>query len=68
MVFGFDRSTDETSLTVFLERIASQPLLETLVCRLEDQEIEELVELFTGLMKKHLSKKEYHRLFLGEAD
>ncbi|MCA1766268.1 MAG: hypothetical protein LC633_08515, partial [Desulfobulbaceae bacterium] len=67
-VFGFDRSTDETSLTVFLERIAGQPLLETLVCRLEDQEIEELVELFTGLMKKHLSKKEYHRLFLGEAD
>lgn len=68
MVFGFDRATDESSLTVFLERIASPPLLETLVCRLEDHEIEELVDLFTGLMKKHLSKKEYHRLFLGDAD
>ncbi len=68
MVFGFDRPTDESSLTLFLERIANQPLLETLVCRLEDHEIEELVDRFTGLMKKHLSKKEYHRLFLGEAD
>ncbi|MDF1577365.1 MAG: hypothetical protein RQ753_00510 [Desulfurivibrionaceae bacterium] len=68
MVFGFDRATDETSLAVFLEKIAGRPMLQTLVPRLENHEIEGIVDLFTGLMKKHLSKEEYHRFFLGEAD
>lgn len=68
MVFGFDRATDETSLIVFLEKMTSPPLLATMASRLEDHEIEVVVDLFTGLMKKHLSKKEYHRLFLGDVN
>lgn len=67
-VFGFDRATDEASLALFLEKMASRPLLETLLPRLEDRDIDAVVELFTALMKKHLSEKEYHRLFLGDAD
>ncbi len=66
MVFGFDRATDEKSLAVFLEKIVSPDLLAKLVPRLEDQEIDSVLQLFTGLMKKHLSKKEFHRIFLGD--
>jgi hypothetical protein len=66
MVFGFDRATDEASLALFLEKIGRPELLATLVPRLEEKEIASVVDLFTGLMKKHLSKKEYHKLFLGE--
>ena len=67
MVFGFDRITDERSLAVFLQKIASPNMLDKLVPRLEEQEIENVLQLFTGLMKKHLSKSEYHRLFLGDS-
>ncbi len=66
MVFGFDRITDERSMAIFLQKIASPNMLDKLVPRLEEQEIEDVLQLFTGLMKKHLSKSEYHRLFLGD--
>ena len=66
MVFGFDRATDEKSIAVFLQKIVDPDLLAKLVPRLEDQEIESVLQLFTGLMKKHLSKTEFHRLFLGD--
>jgi hypothetical protein len=63
--FGFDRSTDERSLALFLSCFADQKLLDTLVPRLEDNEILQVVDFITGLMHKHLSEKEYHRLFLS---
>ncbi|MEN8134864.1 MAG: hypothetical protein ABFS18_04935 [Thermodesulfobacteriota bacterium] len=66
MLFGFDRATDEESIAVFLQKIADPDLLAKLVPRLEDQEIESVLHLFTGLMKKHLSKNEFHRLFLDD--
>ena len=66
MVFGFDQATDERSLAVFLQKIANPDMLAKLIPRLESQEIDSVVEIFTGLMKKHLSKTEYHDLFLGD--
>ena len=64
--FGFDRSTDERSLALFLSSFADQQLLDTLLPRLADQEILQVVDFITGLMQKHLSEKEYHKLFLSE--
>jgi len=64
--FGFDRSTDERSLALFLSCFADQQLLDTLLPRLADQEILQVVDFITGLMQKHLSEKEYHKLFLSE--
>lgn len=66
MVFGFDRATDERSLADFLQHIASPNMLAKLIPRLASHEIDDVVEIFTGLMKKHLSKSEYHDLFLGD--
>ena len=66
MVFGFDRETDERSLRSFIRRIAGQEMLDELLPRFSSQEIDSVVDLFTGLMKKHLTKKEYHHLFLGD--
>lgn len=65
-MFGFDRNTDEASLAAFLKKIAAPAMLEEIIPRLEEQEIEAVVELFMGLMKKHLSRKEFHRLFLAD--
>lgn len=64
--FGFDRSTDERSLALFLSCFADRQLLDTLLPRLADQEILQVVDFITGLMQKHLSEEEYHKLFLSE--
>jgi len=64
MVFGFDRITDEKSLAVFLHKFSSPELSKVLLPRLEYHEIEAIIHLLTGLMKKHLHKNEYHHLFL----
>ena len=64
--FGFDRPTDEKSLALFLSCFADQKLLNTLLPRLEDNEILQVVDFITGLMQKHLGEDEYHKLFLSE--
>ena len=66
MCFGLERRLDEKSLAAFLERYCNRDLLSVLIPRLSSPEIDETVAFLTGLLKKHLSEVEYHRLFLGE--
>jgi len=66
--FGFSREVDEKSLIVYLQKFSEDTLAKTLVPRLSDQEIDELFELMTRLMRKHLVDKEYHTLFLKDHD
>ena len=64
--FGLDRATDERSLAAFLQRFAEPKLLEQLIPRLTEQEIAAAVDVLSGLLRQHLSEKEYHRLFLQD--
>ena len=66
IAFGFDRATDERSFGLFIERFADRKLMETLLPRLQDEDIQATVDFLTGIMRKHLSEKEYHSLFLAE--
>ncbi|RUM36934.1 MAG: hypothetical protein DSY57_04885 [Desulfobulbus sp.] len=66
--FGLDRATDEQSLMLFLQLFSRKQLLEILVPRLDDQEIDQTVHLLTTLMRNHLKEREYHELFLGDMD
>ena len=66
IVFGFDRAMDEKSLLQFLQRFTAKNLLGVLVPRLQDDDIFTIVDFLTAIMKKHLSEKEYHSLFLAE--
>ena len=66
MAFGFSREEDESSLIVLLQKFSDDELIQLLCGRISDSEIESLVDLLTGLMKKHLSGEEYHRYFLKE--
>jgi hypothetical protein len=66
IVFGLDRQTDEAAITSFIKRFANDKLLQALVPRLGDREIEELLDLLSSTMGKHLSDKEYHNLFLSD--
>jgi hypothetical protein len=63
--FGLDRATDERSLIAFIKAFTGRDLLAAIVPRLEDREITAVVDMLTGLMKKHFSEQEYHQLFLS---
>lgn len=66
MFFGMNRATDEQSLIAFLRQFSSDRLTAALVPRMSEEEIHQVVDLLTGIMRNHLSGEEYHRLFLGE--
>lgn len=66
--FGLSRELDEQSLALFLRLFTRGQLLETLIPRLEEEEITGLVQQLTALLHKHLAEKEYHELFLGDED
>ena len=66
MLFGLNRATDEQSLVAFLRLFSADRLTQELVPRMSEEEIHQLVDLLTQIMRNHLSGDEYHRLFLGE--
>ena len=66
MFFGLDRATDEQSLITFLKQFSKDRLLGTLAPRMSEEEIHQVVDLLTMVMRNHLSGEEYHYLFLGE--
>ena len=65
--FGADRETDENTVVYYLQKFSDDDLILALVKRMDDAEIEEIFNLVTRVMKRHLSESEYHRLFLKES-
>jgi len=66
--FGLNRETDERSLAIFLKLFSRDELLQTLIPRLGDDEIIQLVDQLTTVLRNHLQEAEYHELFLGDPD
>lgn len=64
--FGLDRPTDEASLTVYLQHFSDDDLTRVLTSRIEDQDLDDLVDHISRLLKKYLKEEEYHRLFLKD--
>jgi len=66
IAFGFDRASDERSFELFLQKFVDKKLMGTLLPRMLDEDISATVDFLTGIMRKHLTEKEYHSLFLAE--
>jgi hypothetical protein len=64
--FGLDRETDERSLKMFLKKMVEEAVLDTILPRLADEEFAQIVDHINAILHAHLSKEEYHRLFLEE--
>jgi cytochrome c553 len=67
IAFGLSRELDEQSLTAYLQKLTDDAVLEALLPRLSDQEIAEVVDFAGGLLKRHFTEEEYHRLFLKDS-
>lgn len=64
--FGWDRETDENTVTCYLQMFSDDRLMEKLCPRFSDDELAEIYALINRLLKTHLTDGEYHRLFLKE--
>lgn len=66
VAFGLSREVDEQSLMYYLQKFSDDDLLQAIVPRLTDAEIDRCFSLISELMRNHLSDDEYHRLFLKD--
>jgi hypothetical protein len=64
--FGFNRETDENTIIYYLQKFSDDGLMQALVKRLTDQDLADIFDLLTRLLKAHLTEEEYHHLFLKE--
>jgi len=68
VAFGFSREVDEKSLIYYLQKFSDDDMMEILVPRMSDAEIEAIFNLVSRTMRKHLKEEEYHQYFLKEED
>ena len=64
--FGLNRATDENTIIYYLQKFADDRLMETLIKRLSDEELNTFFTMITSTLKTHLSESEYHQLFLKD--
>lgn len=64
--FGLNLELDRQSFSCFLQLAGRPEFADLLAARLTSAEIEQHVDFFTGLLRKYLSKSEYHQIFLGD--
>lgn len=62
--FGYDRKTDENTIQYYLQKFSDDRLMKILLPRLTDEELAEIFDLLSRLLKNHLGEEEYHQLFL----
>ena len=66
--FGYDRKTDENTIIYYLQKFSDDKLMEKIIGKLSDDELDEIFNLITRLLKKNLTESEYHSLFLKDED
>ena len=64
--FGLNRETDENTIIYYLQKFSDDTLMKTLMKKMTDDELNEVFNLVTRLLKNHLSESQYHALFLKE--
>ncbi|MDR2140222.1 MAG: cytoplasmic protein [Deltaproteobacteria bacterium] len=64
---GFDHETDLATLQVYLQKFSDDQLMARLLPRLSQEEISQLFSVIGQTLSRHLSREEYHGLFLKQA-
>ena len=62
--FGADRKTDENTVIYYLQKFSDDKLMQTIMPRLSDDELQEIFDLINRILNKHLKHRQYHQLFL----
>ena len=64
--FGMDRKTDEETVMFYLQKFSEDRFMKAFMPKLSHEELESVYDGINILLKKHLTEKEYHSLFLKE--
>jgi hypothetical protein len=64
--FGMNRETDENTLVYYLQKFSDDKLMAVLRKRMGNDDLAQLFNLLSDLLRKHLSEDEYHKHFLKE--
>lgn len=64
--FGLNRETDENTIIYYLQKFSDDALMDKIVKRMSDEDLHDIFFMVTGMLKKHLTESEYHRLFLKD--
>ena len=64
--YGLDRATDQATLQFYLQKFSDDDCLARLLPRLGQEQMDNLFELLSGLLRQHLNEEEYHQLFLKD--
>ncbi len=62
--FGLSPELDKTSCSLYLQLLGRKEFAEVFADRMSSEEIETVVDMIGSLIHKHITKQEYHRLFL----
>jgi len=66
--FGLDRETDEGTLTWYLQKFSDDDHMALIRERMSEEDLKTLFDMLGGLLKKYLSEKEYHAVFLKDQE
>ena len=66
--YGLDRQTSEDTVQVYLQKFSDDQLMKTILKRMTDDDLTDVFEFISKMMKKHLTEHEYHQLFLKEEE
>ena len=66
--FGLSREADEHTVQYCLQKFSDDQLMQQLCPRMSDTELEEIFDLVSRMLKKHLTEEEYHQLYLKDQE
>ncbi len=66
--YGLNRQSDEDTIRLYLQKFSDDRLMETVLKRMSDEDLDEIFEVVSKMLKKHLNEPEYHELFLKEEE
>ena len=64
--FGNDRKSDENTVIYYLQKFSDDQVMETIIPRMNDEELEVFFDLIHRTLARHLADDEYHRIFLKD--
>jgi hypothetical protein len=64
--YGLDRQTDENTVQLYLQKFSDDRLMETILKRMTEEDLTEIFETVSRILKKYLTEPEYHQLFLKD--
>jgi len=62
--YGLDKLTDQATLTIYFQKISDDKCILQILERMNQEEMDQLFNILSKLLRKYLNKQEYHTLFL----